>query len=123
MTNGERGMTDEPPVHRFPFAPLAVCTTSPTEASARQIAELAVAERLAACAQVGGPLASVFWWNGSIDRANEWICILKTTQGKFAALEARIRSLHSYEVPEIIAIPIVAGSAAYLEWIRASVEG
>jgi len=101
---------------------LLVTVTTPQEALAHTIAEAAVRERLAACAQVHGPIASVFRWEGRLDRATEWYCHLKTTRTAVPALEARIRTLHPYQVPEIIAIPIVAGNPAYLDWIGQEVR-
>jgi len=86
---------------------------------ADRIAADAVEHRAAACAQVSGPVASTFRWQGRVDRAEEWICRLKTTAGRYAELEARIRALHSYANPEIIATTIVAGSHEYLDWLRA----
>jgi periplasmic divalent cation tolerance protein len=82
-----------------------------------------VAERLAACAQVLGPLWSSYRWQGAAERAEEWYCHLKTTMERLPALRIRVRELHSYQVPEIIALPIVAGDNDYLEWIRAEVKG
>ena len=99
-----------------------VTSTWPTEADAARAAEVAVAERLAACAQVTGPIRSVFRWEGKVDQATEWYCHFKTTAERYAALEARLRALHPYEVPEIVAVPLVAGSAPYLAWIREQVR-
>jgi periplasmic divalent cation tolerance protein len=87
------------------------------------VALLLVEERLAACAQVIGPVSSVYHWQGDVERAAEWYCHLKTTRTRFPALRARIRQLHPYQVPEIIAIPIVDGDSDYLRWVEASVEG
>jgi periplasmic divalent cation tolerance protein len=98
-----------------------VTTTWPDRVAADHLAARAVEERLAACAQVAGPLTSTFRWEGKVERATEWYCHLKTTVARLAALESRIRELHPYEVPEIIAVPIMQGNAAYLEWIRDSV--
>ena len=78
--------------------------------------------RLAACAQVIGPLASTYHWQGRLETAEEWYCFLKTTEERLPALQARLRELHPYEVPEIIAVPIADGDPAYLGWIRDSVE-
>jgi periplasmic divalent cation tolerance protein len=80
-----------------------------------------VEERLAACAQVTGPISSTYRWQGKVQQASEWYCHLKTTVERLPALEARIRELHPYDVPEIIAVPIMQGNAAYLEWIHDSV--
>lgn len=101
---------------------IQVTTTGPKEIAER-IAAAAVAERLAACAQVVGPVSSTFRWRGAVDTATEWYCHLKTSRSQWPALEARIRAIHSYELPEIIAVPIVEGSLEYLTWIEQQVEG
>ncbi|MFI7539209.1 divalent-cation tolerance protein CutA [Streptosporangium sp. NPDC049376] len=85
---------------------------------ASRICSAVVEERLAAAAQVVAPIESVYWWAGEIRRADEWLVVMMTTVGRFEALAARVRELHSYEVPQIVAVPLVAGTADYLEWIR-----
>lgn len=102
---------------------LVVTITAPSEQLASALAEAAVADHLAACAQVHGPVHSTFRWQGRVDHATEWYCHLKTTRHRFDALAARVRELHPYEVPEIIALPIVQASEAYLEWVRQEVRG
>jgi periplasmic divalent cation tolerance protein len=99
-----------------------VTTTFPDRATAEQAAARLVEERLAACAQVLGPVDSTYRWQGKIERSSEWYCHLKTTLERFPALEHRLRTLHPYETPEIIAVPIIGGSPDYLSWIRASVN-
>lgn len=99
-----------------------VTTVLPSEAAAQQVAARLVDERLAACAQVLGPVSSTYRWKGSIEQAAEWYCNLKTTNARLPALTARIRELHPYEVPEIIAIRIEDGDGEYLQWIAAEVE-
>jgi periplasmic divalent cation tolerance protein len=79
----------------------------------------AVEQRLAACGQIIGPVASTYRWEGRVQRAEEWLCLLKTTRARFPALEAHLRGAHGYDNPEIIATVIVTGSAAYLDWLRA----
>ena len=101
---------------------LSVTTTLPTEADADRVAEAVVRERLAACAQVAGPIRSRFHWEGALDRATEWYVHCKTTRACYPALAARIRSLHPYQVPEIIATEIALGHEPYLHWIEASVS-
>jgi periplasmic divalent cation tolerance protein len=98
-----------------------VTTTLPDLASADRLATTLVEERLAACAQVFGPVASTYRWQGNPERATEFYCHIKTTLDRFPALQRRIRELHSYEVPEIIAVPIVDGNPDYLRWIEQSV--
>jgi periplasmic divalent cation tolerance protein len=77
-----------------------------------------VEERLAACVQVSGPVQSVYRWEGAVTTAGEWICTAKTMETRLPALLARIRALHPYQQPEIVATPISAGDPGYLEWIR-----
>lgn len=79
-------------------------------------------ERLAACAQVVGPVSSIYRWQGEVERAAEWYCHLKTTAARVPALMSRIRELHPYETPEIIAVPVAEGDQRYLKWIGDSVE-
>jgi len=88
---------------------------------ARRIAETAVAERLAACAQILGPITSVYRWQGAMEEAAEWYCLLKTSTAAYPGLEARIRSLHPYDVPEIIATPILFAAESYAAWIGGEV--
>jgi periplasmic divalent cation tolerance protein len=99
-----------------------VTTTVATQADAERIAAALVEERLAACVQVAGPIMSIYRWQGAIERATEWHCHCKTTRARYPALEARLRELHPYETPEIIALPIVAGFPAYLAWIEEGVR-
>ena len=88
-------------------------------AEADRIAEVLVAERLAACVNILGGVRSVYRWQGAVERADEVAMIAKTTEALFDPLAARVRALHSYDTPAIVAWPIVAGDAAYLDWIGA----
>jgi periplasmic divalent cation tolerance protein len=99
-----------------------VTTTLPDQAAAERLAATLVDERLAACAQVSGPISSTYRWEGTIERATECYCHLKTTNVRLAALRARIQQLHPYELPEIIAVPIIDGDAGYLRWIEEAVS-
>jgi periplasmic divalent cation tolerance protein len=99
-----------------------VTTTLPDRAAADRLAATLVEERLAACAQVVGPVSSTYHWQGEIERAEEWYCHLKTTSARLPALQARIRELHSYKQPEIVALRIVDGDAGYLKWIEEAVR-
>jgi periplasmic divalent cation tolerance protein len=94
----------------------AVTTTDSREA-ADALARSAVEARVAACGQVVGPIKSIYWWEGKVETAEEWYVVFKTTAERYAALEAHIREHHSYDVPEIVLMPIVAGNPAYLEWV------
>jgi periplasmic divalent cation tolerance protein len=98
-----------------------VTTTLPDRALADRVAAELVGQGLAACAQVVGPMSSTYRWEGRVETAEEWYCFLKTTESRLPALRARLRELHPYEVPEIIAVPMLDGDPAYLTWIRESV--
>jgi len=80
-----------------------------------------VEERWAACAQVAGPIESIYRWDRKIERATEWYCHLKTTVARVPALQTRLREIHPYDTPEIIVLPVIDGDPAYLRWIEASV--
>ena len=99
---------------------LQVLTTIDSEEAAERISAALVERRLAACVQVVGPISSTYRWQGEVERAREWMCVAKTTAERYPEVEAAIRELHSYEEPEIVATPIVAGSAGYLGWISES---
>ena len=86
-------------------------------AEAERIAEALVAERLAACVNILGGARSIYRWQGAVERAEEVAMIAKTAEALFDKLAARVRALHSYATPPIVAWPIVAGDAAYLDWI------
>jgi periplasmic divalent cation tolerance protein len=94
-----------------------VTTTIDSEQAARAIAEALVERRLAGCVQVLGPVWSVYRWQGARETADEWLCTIKTRAALFPQVEAAIRELHSYECPEIIAVPLVDAAAAYLKWL------
>jgi len=97
-------------------------TTTASRADAENIARVLVERRIAACVQVAGPITSTYWWKGAIETAEEWFCFAKTRADLYAEVEAAIKSVHPYEVPEIIATEIVAGSADYLRWIGESTK-
>jgi periplasmic divalent cation tolerance protein len=102
---------------------IVVMVTCGSKAEARKIARAVVKARLAACANVmSGPVQSVYRWKGKVETTKEVLLLIKSTRKRFSALEREIRRLHSYETPEIIALPIVAGSRAYLRWIEESVR-
>ena len=96
-----------------------VTTSIDSAERARALATAIVEERLAACVQVLGPMESTFRWEGKARRESEWLVVAKTTDARLQELMARIKALHSYQVPEIIAQPITAGEPAYLGSLRA----
>jgi periplasmic divalent cation tolerance protein len=98
---------------------LVVLVTVPTHERAAEIARALVAERLAACGNVVPGLRSIYRWEGEIHEDGEALLLLKTTRARFEALRDRVLALHPYDVPEVIALPVEAGSAAYLGWIAA----
>lgn len=97
--------------------PISVYIMAATVAEAERIAEALVAEKLAACVNLLGHVSSIYRWKGAVERADEVALIAKTRRDLFDRLSARVRALHSYETPAIIAWPIVTGDAAYLAWI------
>ena len=96
---------------------VTVAATSREEAD--RITRTAVEDRLAACGQVIGPVTSTYRWEGKVERAEEWLCLLKTTRARFPELRRHVLRTHGYRVPEIIATAITAGAIDYLDWIRA----
>jgi periplasmic divalent cation tolerance protein len=97
--------------------PIIVFLTAANGEEATRLADLLIGAHLAACVQILPEMESVYRWQGKIERQSEILLIAKTTAAKFADLEREVRALHSYETPEIVAIPLVAGSTPYLEWL------
>lgn len=96
-----------------------VMTTCTLRAEAVALGRSVVEARLAPCAQVEGPIGSTFWWDGEIQDTHEWRVVFKTRTDLFESLAQHIRANHAYEVPEIICLPILAGTPDYLDWMRA----
>jgi periplasmic divalent cation tolerance protein len=94
-----------------------VYVTVSSKVEAEKITHILLEERLIACANILGPVSSYFHWEGKIDLAEEYLMIMKTRADLFVVLEKRVKVLHSYEVPEILAVPIVNGSVEYFDWI------
>jgi len=97
---------------------IQVSTTTGTKAKAGKIAKTLVKQRMAACVQILGPIQSSYWWNGKLEQATEWLCLIKAQSRNYRRIELAIKKDHPYEVPEILALPILHGSKAYLGWIR-----
>jgi periplasmic divalent cation tolerance protein len=101
---------------------LQVVTTTASREEAEQLARELVTRRLAACVQVSGPILSTYRWQGQIETSQEWTCTVKTLLSLYAQVAAAIGELHSYEVPEILALPVSEVSAAYLAWLKAEIS-
>jgi periplasmic divalent cation tolerance protein len=99
---------------------VVVMVTAGSAEEAAGIGRALVTERLAACANVVGPIRSIYRWEGAVEDATEHLLLVKARRADVAALEARVRELHSYDVPEVVALPIADGSAAYLAWLAES---
>ncbi len=100
---------------------IVVFMTAAHGEEAGRLAEMLVEKRLAACVQILPEMESVYRWQGKVERQREVLLIAKTTRSRFEELEKEVRARHSYETPEIIALPLTAGSSPYLEWLNASV--
>ena len=96
---------------------IVVFMTAASGEEATRLADLLVGAHLAACVQILPEMESVYRWEGKIERQSEVLLIAKTTTAKFAELEREVRALHSYETPEIVAVPMIAGSSPYLAWL------
>ncbi|MEI8176526.1 MAG: divalent-cation tolerance protein CutA [Candidatus Omnitrophota bacterium] len=104
-------------------AAIVICVTTPTRALARRIVSSLIKKRLIACGNVLSGVSSFFIWKGKAAAARETLILMKTRKGHFRRVAAEVRRLHSYEVPEIVALPIVDGTEEYLRWIDSSVTG
>ncbi len=99
-----------------------ILTTAGTQTEAHQIARSLVERRLAACVNISAPIESVYRWKGTVETAQEWMLLIKTTEAAAERVREAIRELHSYDLPECITIPVEDGSAEYLNWIAAEVS-
>ena len=100
---------------------IVVYVTAP-EDEAVNLAKTLVEERLVACVNIVPGLRSIYWWQGKVEDGPEVLCIMKTRGNLFESLRDRVRELHSYEVEEIIALPILAGNLPYLDWIKENTQ-
>lgn len=96
--------------------------TTPDRALAESIVDRLVGERLIACGNISASVTSIYRWQGEIERAEEVLVIMKTTELLAAHVTARVRELHSYDVPEVLFFPVTNGNAAYVQWVRDSVK-
>lgn len=101
---------------------IQVLTTLENRDDAEKIARALVEKRIAACVQIMGPLTSFFQWQGKLDSAEEYLCVIKSRSDLFQEMETIIKSMHPYEVPEILATPITKGNKDYLSWLAETLE-
>ena len=97
---------------------IQVFMTAEKKEKAENIASAMVEKRLAACAQLLGPIRSTYWWEEKIETSEEWLCIMKSRKDLFEKLEKAIREMHPYATPEIVALPITSGNRDYLKWLE-----
>ena len=100
---------------------IVIYSTCGSAEEAERISSLLIERKLAACVTVITPVKSYYRWQGKVEKSDEWLLMIKTSQALFEAVSAAIQKAHSYEVPEVIAVPIAAGSAAYLSWLGSEV--
>ncbi|HSM57099.1 MAG TPA: divalent-cation tolerance protein CutA [Candidatus Sulfomarinibacteraceae bacterium] len=100
---------------------LQVFITAGDREEARRLARALVERRLAGCVQIVSPIESIYWWEDEIESAEECLCLIKTSRARYEALEAAIRELHSYDTPEILAMPVAEGNRDYLQWLRGEI--
>jgi periplasmic divalent cation tolerance protein len=101
---------------------IVVLNTCGSEAEAERLARLLVDQHLAACVSVVPRLRSFYRWKGAVESSEEWLLLIKSSRPVFERLRAALEEAHSYEVPEVLALPVVDGSTAYLEWLEASLQ-
>ncbi|HLZ92404.1 MAG TPA: divalent-cation tolerance protein CutA [Candidatus Acidoferrum sp.] len=99
-----------------------VLVTCASISEARKIGRNVVEKRLAACANILSSIESIYRWKGKVEQSREVLMLIKTTASRLPALESRVKRMHSYDLPEFIALPLAAGSQSYLEWIRKSTK-
>lgn len=100
-----------------------VTVTAGSREEADRVAEALLTARLAACVQIVGPIESRYWWEGELESATEWLCLAKSRTALVDAVVTAVRSVHSYDTPEVIATPVVAGDPDYLAWLAAETTG
>ena len=103
---------------KMELEPIVVFVTCGSEEEAVIISNALVEERLAACVNLISPVRSIYRWEEKIWDEKEWLLIIKTQRKRFQEIETRVKSLHSYSVPEIVSIPIVEGASSYLDWLE-----
>ncbi|HOX29960.1 MAG TPA: divalent-cation tolerance protein CutA [Candidatus Paceibacterota bacterium] len=102
---------------------IQISTTFANRSDAESVAKILAGKKLSACVQISGPVTSIYRWKGKIEKSKEWLCVIKTRRSLYKSMEKAIKSVHPYELPEIIATPIIEGSKEYLGWIQKEVLG
>ncbi|GAB6075875.1 divalent-cation tolerance protein CutA [Desulfurobacterium crinifex] len=97
---------------------IQVFTTTDKKEEAEKITKVLIEKRLAVCVQIVGPIESTYWWNGNIETAKEWLILIKSEKRLYKEIERVIKENHSYQVPEILAVPVTAGNPDYLRWLK-----
>lgn len=100
---------------------IQILTTVAKKSDAERIARILFDKNLSACTQIVGPITSVYRWKGKLEKSKEWLCVVKTKSTLYRKVEYAIKSIHPYELPEIVATPIIEGSREYLGWIQKEV--
>jgi periplasmic divalent cation tolerance protein len=101
---------------------IQVTTAVDNAEDAATIASALVSQRLAACVQIVGPIQSTYWWENDVQVSDEWLCIVKSRADLFEELSAVVHQVHPYDVPELVATPVVAGGKAYLDWLQGELK-
>ena len=101
---------------------IQVSITVGSQSEGQRIVDALLRDRLIACGQVFGPIRSSYWWQGKIETSEEWMCLAKSREENFAEIVRSVQEMHSYEVPEIIAVPLVASDEKYAQWVEAEVN-
>ena len=96
---------------------IQVFTTIDSKVRAETLAKTLLEKRIAGCIQIIGPITSIYWWNNKIEREKEWILLIKSREKNYKKIERTIKEIHPYQIPEIIAVPIISGSRNYLNWL------
>ena len=97
---------------------IQITITVGTREEGQELVHSLVKNRLIACGQILGPIQSTYWWEGKIETAQEWMCLAKSKEEKFDEIVRQVRRMHSYEVPEIIAVPLIAVDENYAHWLE-----
>ncbi len=97
---------------------IQIYTTAAKKNDAEHIAKVLSGKNLSACTQIIGPITSVYQWKGKTEKSKEWLCLIKSTKGNYKKIEKIIKKIHPYELPEIIAVPIIEGSREYFNWME-----